>query len=116
MSSKILDQQETIPRSLLTSPLAPRQPITPHPFAGDLYPGRGLEFVFPASQKSQDGGGIEDEADEHAQETYRETFGTRFIVRCDDFKLRLQANLSEDSQEERLSNVSVLIGFCVGMS
>ena len=41
------------------------------------------------------------------RETYRETFGTRFIVRCDDFKLRLQANLAEDMHEERLSNVSI---------
>ena len=47
--------------------------------------------------------------DEEADiEVYREQFGTRIIVRCEDFKLRLQANMSEETQEERLSNVSGL--------
>ena len=60
-------------------------------------------------QKSKGDGAGDAEEDEHAQETYRETFGTRFIVRCDDFKLRLQANLAEDGHEERLSNVSKIV-------
>jgi len=44
--------------------------------------------------------GMEQEAD-----VYKEQFGTRFIVRCDDFKLRLQANVADDGQPERLDNV-----------
>ena len=80
-----------------TSPLAPR---------ADPYAHTGIEFLSP--QKSKGDGAGDAEEDEHAQETYRETFGTRFIVRCDDFKLRLQANLADDGHEERLSNVSII--------
>jgi len=40
-----------------------------------------------------------------AADVYKDQFGTRFIVRCDDFKLRLQANMADDSQPERLDNV-----------
>jgi len=38
-------------------------------------------------------------------DVYKEQFGTRFIVRCDDFKLRLQANIADDGQSEQLDNV-----------
>ncbi len=47
-----------------------------------------------------------DTQDESDIEVYREQFGTRIIVRCEDLKLRLQANLADEGQEERLSNVS----------
>ena len=45
-----------------------------------------------------------DSEDQHT-EVYKEQFGTRFIVRCDDFKLRLQANIADDGQPEKLDNV-----------
>ena len=38
-------------------------------------------------------------------DVYKEQFGTRFIVRCDDFKLRLQANLADEGHTERHDNV-----------
>ena len=41
----------------------------------------------------------------HDPDVYKEQFGTRFIVRCDDFKLRLQANIGDDGHPERLDNV-----------
>lgn len=41
-------------------------------------------------------------------EVYREHFGERFVVRFEDFKLRLQANIADDGQPEKLANVSWL--------
>jgi len=38
-------------------------------------------------------------------DVYKEQFGTRFILRCDDFRLRLQANIADDGQPEHLDNV-----------
>jgi len=61
-------------------------------------------------QKPQSGSG-EDAVDSTVDSTgqdadvYKEQFGTRFIVRCDDFKLRLQANIADEGQPERLDNV-----------
>ena len=80
---------------MYSSSLVPRDP----------YAHTGIEFLSPQKSRGETG---EEEEDEHVQDTYRETFGTRFIVRCDDFKLRLQANLADDGQEERQSNVSSL--------
>ena len=37
---------------------------------------------------------------------YREQFGKRFLVKCEGFTTRLQANLSDDGSAESLSNVS----------
>ncbi len=82
------------------------------------YPGAGIDSFPPPQKSSGVGNGSEagdgsEAVDAQAQETYRETFGTRFIVRCDDFKLRLQANMSDDPGEERLSNVSSRIECCL---
>jgi len=61
-------------------------------------------------QKPQSGSG-EDTGDSIVDSTgqdadvYKEQFGTRFIVRCDDFKLRLQANIADEGYPERLDNV-----------
>jgi len=38
---------------------------------------------------------------------YREQFGKRFLVKCEGFTTRLQANLDEDGALEDLSNVSL---------
>jgi len=62
-------------------------------------------------------GSIEDTAECSADssgldaDVYKEQFGTRFIVRCDDFKLRLQANIAEDGQPEQLDNVCFCFTF-----
>jgi len=45
------------------------------------------------------------DSNEPDADVYKEQFGTRFIVRCDDFKLRLQANIADDGQPEQLDNV-----------
>ena len=37
---------------------------------------------------------------------YEEQFGTRFIVECCEFQLRLQANLAEEGKPRLLNNVS----------
>ena len=38
---------------------------------------------------------------------YREQFGKRFLVKCEGFTTRLQANLNEEGAVEELSNVSM---------
>ena len=38
-------------------------------------------------------------------DVYREQFGTRFIVECSEFQMRLQVNVSEDGHS-KLTNVS----------
>lgn len=45
-----------------------------------------------------------DESD-HESDLYKEQFGMRFVVQCNEFRLRLQANLAEDGQPEQLDNV-----------
>jgi hypothetical protein len=47
------------------------------------------------------------EENSHEPEVYKEQFGTRIVVRCEEFTLRLQANLAEDGQPEKLSNVNI---------
>ena len=48
-----------------------------------------------------------DSTEENEVEVYRELFGTRFIARCEGLKMRLQANMVEEGNGERLSNVSI---------
>lgn len=45
-----------------------------------------------------------DESD-HESDLYKEQFGMRFVVQCNEFRLRLQANLADDGLPERLDNV-----------
>lgn len=45
---------------------------------------------------------------DHDSDVFKEQFVMRFLVRCEGFKLRLQANVAEDGQPERLDNVSCL--------
>ena len=45
---------------------------------------------------------------DHEVEVYKEQFGDRFIVTCEDFRTKLQANIAGDGQPERLTNVSTL--------
>ena len=56
---------------------------------------------------------IDSTVDSNCQDTdvYKEQFGTRFVVRCDDFKLRLQANVADEGQAERLDNVRDYVHF-----
>ena len=39
-------------------------------------------------------------------DVYQEQFGTRFVVGCQEFQLRLQVNLAEDRKPQQLNNVS----------
>ena len=65
-------------------------------------------------------GSIEDTVDSAVDSSgpdacvYKEQFGTRFVVRCDDFKLRLQANIADEGQPEQHDNVCfcLLIATC----
>ena len=64
---------------------------------------QNLFAVYPDLQGSSD---IINMINAHLNDAsvYTEKFGTRFIVRCDDFKLRLQANLNEYGSPEKLFN------------
>ena len=39
-------------------------------------------------------------------DVYREIFGTRFVVQCEEFKTRLQTNVDEKGQGDIIDNVS----------
>ena len=47
----------------------------------------------------------ESEEDKPDVEVFKEQFGSRFIVKCQEFTTRLQANLGEDGQDRKLGNV-----------
>lgn len=59
-----------------------------------MYP--EIKKMLPSERKAEDS--------EHESDLFREQFGTRFLVQCDSFRLRLQANLADDGQPERLDN------------
>ena len=65
-------------------------------------------IYFPCSQRAPLPLDLDDEAE---IEVYKPQFGTRFILGCEHLRFRLQADLSEDLNKERLSNVSVFIYF-----
>ena len=45
-------------------------------------------------------------SNEVEMDVYQEQFGTRFVVECQEFQLRLQVNLAEDRKPQQLNNVS----------
>jgi hypothetical protein len=66
-------------------------------------------MLFYKMQKAEPPSGIDrpsDSANDGDIDVYKEQFGMRFLVRCEGFKLRLQANLVDDGQPEQLDNVS----------
>ena len=64
--------------------------------------------IYPEIQKSANLEAVEDESKGHEHELYKEQFGTRFIVKCEYFRLRLQADVAEEGREEVLRNVRML--------
>lgn len=64
---------------------------------------RKIFMLYPDVKKKLPSERKVDESD-HESDLYKEQFGMRFVVQCNEFRLRLQANLADDGLPERLDN------------
>ncbi|KAI0241477.1 Dedicator of cytokinesis protein 9 [Lamellibrachia satsuma] len=60
-----------------------------------------LFSIYPQIQRGLLSPGGSNEAE---MDVYQEQFGTRFVVECQEFQLRLQVNLAEDGKPQQLNN------------